>query len=257
MAPDKKDSIVQAEAKHWISVRNKCLDAMDERIKSMALGTLVLIWGVFAGEEHKVIVLTPGLRISFLLVAIGAIVVLTLDYVEQVMGYMAAKQRIPKQKVKPWNYRRWGWNAKIAKHVIGCVNLLALLLVLLFGVLRPGATPQPEVHVAYAQSSNPTDQLVGHWCGNDNQGKHYMVLDIDTEPEEKATYSSGYANAESCAITHVAVDVLYLYCGAHIGIYVRRQSEMVRADWEDSNERDPGDADQNAKGTNILQNCER
>jgi hypothetical protein len=215
---------------------------MDERMKSMALGSLVLIWGVFTGEEHKVITLTDGLKTGFLIVTTGAIVVLVLDYVESLMGYFAARQRIPGQKVKPMNYRGWERRTKVGKHLIGCLTLLVLLC-LLFEALWRGSGPT-EVH---AQTNSPMSQFLGHWCGNDTNGNNFMVLDVYDQPEE-AIYSNRGSSQEACDISHPKSDVLELLCGNHFYIRAQRQDSFLRADWEEHNA-------PTASGVSLLQDC--
>jgi len=62
---------------------------LSDRSRTMSLGALVLIWGVFTEKSGEGIKLTPDLKRALFVVAIGAVLVLMLDFVEYVAGYFS------------------------------------------------------------------------------------------------------------------------------------------------------------------------
>lgn len=232
-------STVAKEAEFWQKTRDKYLDGINDRIKTMALGTLVLIWGLFIGDEHKGLVLSKGSRIALLVVALGSVLVLLLDYLEYLMGYLAARQRIPGAKMTTFNYDGWKRGSLIAKHVAGCISLLTLTAVL--AVILLGT-------VVHAQSASDLKAFQGHWCGNDQDGNNYMVLDINLDNNNlTATWSNRQRSDEECTVLTAIPYQLSLWCGDHIQLDVEPDRNALVADWHETVP--------DARGTNTLVDC--
>src|ERR1700722_1018732 len=93
---------IELEADYWRRKRDVFLDAISDRVRTMSIGTLVLVWGLFTGKEQNAFHFGARSEIALLGVAIGAVLVLILDLVEHSTGYQAARQRIPLEKVWPY-----------------------------------------------------------------------------------------------------------------------------------------------------------
>jgi hypothetical protein len=82
-AGDAKGSFSKRVEEIWEERRNVFLGALNDRIRTIALASLVLIWGLFIGEAHKDVSMGRYTRLSLLLVALGSVTVLLTEYFEQ------------------------------------------------------------------------------------------------------------------------------------------------------------------------------
>ncbi|MGD1082190.1 MAG: hypothetical protein ABR881_28060 [Candidatus Sulfotelmatobacter sp.] len=145
----------EAEAQFWRTKRDAFLDSISDRVRTMSLGALVVVWGLFTGKEQNAFHFGVRSEIALLCVAIGAVLVVILDLIEYSMGYQAARQGIPGEKVRPYkfNYDVWKTNSLHAKQFIGCATLLALVVIL--GAIL-------VTSVAHAQKAAVADVYKGH-----------------------------------------------------------------------------------------------
>lgn len=158
----------------WDERRKAFLDTINERIRTVALGSLVLIWGLFIGGAHKDVSMKNGSRISLLAVACGAVFVLLIEYVEQWTGYLGAKQAIPGSVVKPYGFPYTVVSRRMfyLKHLLGVSTIIALIVVLALLLVRS---------VANAQVDDPLEPYIGKWCGSDSKGHNWMHLSVEIE----------------------------------------------------------------------------
>jgi len=161
----------------WQEKKKAFLDAINDRVRTMSLGSLVLIWGLFIGEAHKEFPMNKGPRILLLLIALGAVSTLLLEYVEQWTGYLGAKQALPGSKVKPFGfpYIVVSKRAFHIKHLLAIGTIITLLIVLGCVLFQTAV---------YAQTSKEIEPYKGHWLGVDGGGNNYMELRIEYESNE-------------------------------------------------------------------------
>jgi Diphthamide synthase len=169
---------------------------------------------------------------------------LLLDYVAYSMGYTAARQRMPRKKVKPYefNYEGWERGSLIAKHVFGCISLLTLIAVLAVTLLGS---------VVHAQTASDMEVFKGHWCGSDKDGNNYMVLDIRFDSNKvSAMWSTHKKSDEPCSVESATQKELRLWCGNHIFISSepRNYPKSLLARWEE--------LPPTASGMNTLRDCQ-
>jgi hypothetical protein len=157
----------------WEEKRKTFLNSIDDRIRTMAVGSLVLIWGLFVGGAHKDLAMKKESRVSLLVVACGAVIVLFVDYIEQWTGYLGARQALPHSKVRPRNFPYWIVSRRAfgVKHWLGICTMITLIVVL--GLLL--------LQAAQGQTSQQLSPYIGKWCGSDPDGNNWMHLDIEFE----------------------------------------------------------------------------
>jgi hypothetical protein len=146
---------------------------ISERTRTLCLGALVTIWGILSQKKGE----SPfnpngGQRRVLIAIALCAVIVLALDFVE----YLAAFQRIQKlagtSKVfmEGLDYEWWEKGMRRAKLVLGALTLLALCVTVGYIILTPVGT-------VHAQSS-PETAFLGTWCGGMVLQGTYSCLDV-------------------------------------------------------------------------------
>lgn len=173
-ANEAKTGVHKSIEEVWKDKEKAFLDALNDRVSKMALGSLVLIWGLFIGEAHENVSMTKGDRVTLLVVALGSAAVLLVEYIEQWAGYMGAKQVLPGSKVKPYGfpYTAASRRAFYLKHLLGVATIVALIFAL--GAILIKAT-------VHAQSEKDMKPYIGNWCGSNESGNNWMHLDIEYE----------------------------------------------------------------------------
>jgi len=162
---------IEAEAEHWRHQRDSFLNGISERTRTMALGALVTVWGLFTGKDHGMVTLSPRSSRALLFLALGAVLVLVLDFVEYAFGYQAARRKIPGEKVRPckFNYDQWKHGLLWVKQTVGCATLVALAVLL---------TILLNDSICHAQTADQAQPYVGYWCGNDPNGNNWMGIRV-------------------------------------------------------------------------------
>lgn len=137
--------------------RDAFLDKLSNRTRTLCLGTVVLIWGIFTEKDDKLgIVLSHSSRVALVCIAFSAIVVLTLEFAEYVCGFQY-RRRLAGEKV--WwglKFNKWETRMRYARIGLGAITLAALCGVLLW-ILSP---------LVFADE-RPTYPYTGTWCGHD------------------------------------------------------------------------------------------
>ncbi len=207
----------KAEDEFWEKKRDSFLDGINERIRTMVIGALVVIWGLFNGNEHGAVRVGPGTSRALLGIAAASVLVLIFDSLEYVMGYQLARQRISRVKLRWWkrfDYRGWKDRFFIAKQVLGYTTLLSLVILLGFMlIVSPGA-----------QAQTAAADLKGRWCGKDPSDSNYMILDV--------THDNG---AFQMSLSDVQCDNVVLKDGALSADCCERHIDDARRDQNDPN----------------------
>jgi len=161
----------EAENAFWIERRDKFLAGVSDRIRSMSLGSLVLIWSLFTGEHTHVLDLSKATKISLLAIALSTVIVLALDLLEFSSGYQASRQILGETKrMKKFPHKTVREKTLFVKQLLSAANLLMLIMVL--GYLLAGS-------IVHAQGAGGMTDYYGRWCnGNTNTGT-VTVLVID------------------------------------------------------------------------------
>jgi len=211
----------------WEEKRKGFLDAINDRIRTMALGSLVLIWGLFIGEAHKDVSMRKGSRISLLMVALGSVTVLLFEYVEQWAGYLGAKQALPGSKVKPYGfpYTEVSRRSFKIKHLLGVGTIIALIVVL--GLLLIQTAVQ-------AQTANDMRPYIGNWCGSDRDGNNYMHLTIEHESDRSIVrFNWKERDPTECSIVHADTTSAEFRCeNNELRIEAKRDNDNLNVRWQ-------------------------
>jgi hypothetical protein len=151
--------------------RDASLAAVSDRTRTMCVGALVLIWGVFSEKGDVKLSLSPRRTDWLLAVGLGAIIVLALDVVEFLFAYQSSRQALEGEHMKPkdFPYERCQKACLGAKLFIGAGTLVTLCVVLLLVLTRP---------VKAQDSSMPADNFYGEWCGGDANASQFICLSI-------------------------------------------------------------------------------
>ena len=178
---DAQKQYLERTDRYWKSEMRKWLDTLSERVRTLVIGTLAVIWGLFTGEGKGIIHLRRGSTLALFGIACAAVVVLTLDFVEYVMGYNEAIQRTSDIKsVSPtFDFATWKRRVLEVKMGLGVITLIALVisLITIFSVSLWGQD--------YS--------MRGKWCGkNANQDPYsYLILDIQPDSDPPTVWYFG------------------------------------------------------------------
>jgi len=158
----------------------------------MALGVLVT-WGLFTEKDHGIVTLSPRSSRALLFLALGAVLVLVLDFVEYAFGYQAARRKIPGEKVTPYafNYDRWKHGLLWVKETVGCATLVALAI-LLTVILNDS--------ISHAQTADQAQPYIGYWCGNDPNGNNWMGIRVDYSGQLTGSYIDADVQKTTCSV---------------------------------------------------------
>jgi hypothetical protein len=160
------------EFAYWAKRRDDYFAGLSERIRTMSLGTLVVIWGLFSSDKSALTgTLTKPFKVALLAIALSSVIVLTIDLLEHIFGYQEGRQRTEKCKMKPdLDYKRLKRRASLAKQILGCATLVAFIAAL--GAILFTAV----VHAAPVEDMN---NYYGRWCGGNPNTNESDVLIID------------------------------------------------------------------------------
>lgn len=209
----------EKEREYWLNKGQVYLAGVSDRLRAMSLGSLVLIWGVLAGES-KNLVLSKGMKVTLLCVGIGATLVLLLDYLEYSLGYKESRVKAGFQTAPKWDLEQMKENTLSVKQIIGAVSLFTLIVslaVFLFTSVVHGA--QPGV----------TD-FVGRWCGTrvEGTGNAYMLIDVSSNYGEPQVLLDGTI---ACTRPLAVNGELRFSCG-NIQIFAKRMNNKLSGVWQ-------------------------
>lgn len=83
------DDRIQAS---WKKKASEYLDIANERTRTMALGVIVVVWGIFTGKEAEELVLSPKMKTLLLWIAVGAVIALACELAEYFLGFLEARK---------------------------------------------------------------------------------------------------------------------------------------------------------------------
>jgi hypothetical protein len=165
-------------AQHSASVREKrqyYLDGLSDRVRTMCLGSLVLIWGLLTQQETIRLQISATQDRGLLWVAFAAVAVLALDILEYVFGYKEYVKDADGLEPQASRYKRRKDKTVASKLIVGSVALIGLLVVLLS--LVTGS--------ARAQTVTPAEMAFhGFWCGG-NANLHQSTCLAVQQPVKK------------------------------------------------------------------------
>jgi hypothetical protein len=190
------DSIAARAQADATTKRELYLNGISERTRSLCLGALILIWGLFTQKVGEgMLNVRHWQRIALAIVGIGAIVVLTFDMAEFWFGFrlydrLTPDDPKPKQETDrnreqreqhnasrkpPDYYHKWRNAAMKAKLLTGSLTLLALcmlLITIVFGSIARGD-----------ENDGPAN-FEGLWC---HALSPYTCLEITAFPSDYLT----------------------------------------------------------------------
>lgn len=152
--------------------RDASFAAVSDRTRSMCVGALVLIWGVFSENGNAKLPLSHERTDWLLAVGLGAVIVLALDVMEFLFAYQSSRQALGENKMKPkdFPYERCQKACLAAKLLIGAGTLATLCVVLLVLMLTRPLKAQ--------DAAAPADIFYGEWCGGDANASQFVCLSI-------------------------------------------------------------------------------
>lgn len=213
--------------------RDAYWDGLSDRTRTLCLGTLALIWGIFDQKKSA-----DGLdvsrhsKIALLTIGLSAILVLVLDFGEYVFGFEYRRKLAGEEVRGDIDFRSWESRIRLLKIVLGALTLIALCIVLAC-VLSTTAFAQAEHGKLY----------LGTWCGGDKTQGKYTCLMV-AAPEDEYLVKLAYQGRQGwldCEELQFGNAELYAHCGrAWITASVPQnwslQLKLQIGDWEDTRE---------------------
>ena len=91
MGDDQLEGLAEIKAR-WSNKASEYLVIANERTRAIALGVLVLVWGIFTGKEAEELVFSQRMKSVLLWIAVGAVFALACDLAEYLFGFLEAKR---------------------------------------------------------------------------------------------------------------------------------------------------------------------
>jgi hypothetical protein len=226
------DELAEETRTYWQKQRDAHIGGIGERLRSMSLGALALIWGLLMGDHSNVLKLDRPLRNGLLGIALAAVVVLLLDFADYWMGYQLTKMRSGDRLWFPnIPFIKYKERLLMAKQLVGFTSLVMLVCLLGFLLFATNGN---------GQDSGPVPSGFLHtWCGNNDEGS-YKVLKI-----ESGSPASVQLCSASCDSPTVQGDHVLFTCNArHFDTNIT--GERLHVTWTQDN----------AAGSYDLTNCD-
>jgi hypothetical protein len=209
--PDADASRAEAEKRQesfWLGV--------SDRTRSMCLGSLVLVWGIFSQKKDEAILqVSSSSKVLLLAVALFSVVVVGIDLVEYLASFQKWRALSGQFTILPkLKYDGIQNVSRVLKVALGLLTLILLCIVIghiLF------------LKVAYGQ--NPT-ALLGHWCGGEAPRGEYICVLIEAPKgplSVKLTYQGRQGWIE-CSRLSFKGNALEALCG-QAKLLVKAQSD--------------------------------
>lgn len=118
---------------------NAVTDKISTQVRSVALGVLALSWGLFIGESEVAKSVASQLKWHLLLVGAAAVLVMFLDFLQYVSGYLNVRALLAQMEQKKVDEGQYDYGSRTyrlrlfffgAKQVVLAVTVLWLLVVL-------------------------------------------------------------------------------------------------------------------------------
>lgn len=188
------DNIAAGAKKQDEERRETFRSGLSDRSRTMSLGALVLIWGVFTEKSGEGIKLTSDLKRALFAVAIGAVLVLVLDFIEYIAGYFSTfPPRAGRLRIERVLNRSVCESSRSvclgSKILVAVVTLLALCFVLV-----------PSLR---SQDNDSDKPFKGTWCSANytclkvsmsDVGTAAVRLSFDTPKEEDDCKEIAFVN---------------------------------------------------------------
>ena len=138
--------------------RSEAANALSERTRTLCLGALALIWGIFVEKKDDKGLNTPLLWKRVLVgIGLSLIIVLICDFLEYISAFQFHRKQAGE---KVWNkpdYYAWESRMRFVKLALAAVALIALC-VALFGILATPLFGNAREYPYY-----------GTWCGGNSE----------------------------------------------------------------------------------------
>lgn len=177
------DSLAGRTREAATAKRELYLNGVSERTRSLCLGALILVWGLFTQKAGEgMLNVRHWQSIALAIVGVGAIVVLTFDMAEFWFGFrlydgLTPHDPKPKQETdrntRPPDYQKRRDVAMKAKLLTGSVTLLTLCMLLITIVFGS---------IARADENATLASFEGLWC--DAQSGPYTCLEVTVYPSD-------------------------------------------------------------------------
>ena len=208
------------EGQFWLKTRNEFLAGLSERIRTMSLGALVLIWGLLVGEHRMVGQSNKHSKIALLTIALCSVVVLTLDFLEYACGYQAGRQRLGEDVRPNIDYEGVRQRVLLSKQILAALTLFAFILIL-------GGILCNEVVNAGGQDEQ-LKNYYGRWCVADpNTGKFSVLIIGNNVGQEFVQY-----NALHCTDLMARVGYIVFVCGQYHYAVAREGASLNMSVWK-------------------------
>ncbi len=197
----------QAILDEALKQRDKYWEGISERTRTLCLGTLVVIWGVFSQKTNETgLSFDAYARSALLKIAACAVVVLGLDFAEYLAAFQYRRQ-LSGDRVfgRKFRYQSLEKVMRFSKVVLGLITLVALCVVI-------GRVLSVPVH---AQGTS-ADRFYGTWCGGDRQQGTWGCLKV-TNPQGELVVEFTYQGIDywiTCDQVEIPQDtILNAVCG--------------------------------------------
>lgn len=150
---------MELNASETLAARRKERDAylggLSDRTRTLCLGALALIWGIFSQKKgDQGIDVSRPWKISLLTVGLAAIVVLVFDFLEYACAYQYRRKLAGEVIRGKFRYGSWEARMRASKIWLGAIALAALCLILVCILAKS----------VFAEGSPPYPYF-GKWCG--------------------------------------------------------------------------------------------
>jgi hypothetical protein len=148
--------------------RNVYLNGLSDRTRTLCLGSLALIWGIFSQKkgDHEVEV-SHKWKVVLLCIGLSAIVVLVLDFGEYVCAFQHRRKLAGEDVSSRIRYDTGETVMRFLKIGLGAVTLIALCIALASILATPLFALGPATY-----------PYLGKWCGGNSSLGEYVCLTV-------------------------------------------------------------------------------
>ncbi len=154
MGDDTRGGLAEIKAR-WTQQASEYLGVANERIRAIAVGVLVLVWGIFTGKEAEELVFSQRMKGMLLWIAVGALVALACDLAEYLFGYLEAKRYSCADSTGGRLFLALRFGATALKYLTGVLAVTFLVGSLIYITFNSVAEAAP----------NEFTKFKGTWCG--------------------------------------------------------------------------------------------